>query len=94
MRVTRVPPGACCASVTARPLARSVSIDASSIKGRHLDSCFNFSGDELKTLLRMAAGLKRRLRAPDSAPYRPLVRSLFCFSLSGCFFLRCHFTSP
>ena len=72
-------PRACARALTralrAAP-ARALSIDASALRGRDLDTMFSFTGDEQRTLLRMAAGLKKRLRAPDSKPYTPLVRSL------------------
>ena len=48
------------------------SIDASSMQGRDLDTMFSFSGAEQRTLLKMAASLKKRLRPSLSAPYLPL----------------------
>ena len=52
---------------------RFLSTDASSLRGRDLDTMFSFTGAEQRTLLRLSAGLKARLRAADSAPYQPLV---------------------
>ena len=56
--------------------ALSTSIDASSMLGRDLDTMFSFTGDEQRTLLRLAAALKARLRDPHAKPYQPLVRDL------------------
>jgi ornithine carbamoyltransferase len=56
--------------------ARGISIDASSLRGRDLDSLLSFTGDEQRTLLAMARALKQRLRAPSAAaPLQPLVGS-------------------
>ena len=56
--------------------ARAISIDASSLRGRDLDSLLSFTGDEQRTLLAMARALKQRLRAPSAAaPLQPLVGS-------------------
>lgn len=54
--------------------ARALSIDASGMQYRDLDTMFSFTGDEQRTLLRMSSALKARLRGPDSKPYLPLVR--------------------
>lgn len=43
------------------------------MKGRDLDTMFSFSGDEQRSLLRLSAALKARLRAPDAKPFQPLV---------------------
>jgi len=52
--------------------ARALSIDASSLRGRHLDSLFSLSAAELRALLDISRALKARLtRAPAS--FRPLV---------------------
>lgn len=67
-----------------RALARAASgaaaplrtLDASSLRGRHLDSLFSLSAAELRVLLDVGHALKRRLRREPGA-YRPLVgRSL------------------
>ena len=51
---------------------RALSIDASSLRGRHLDSLFSLSAAELRAALNIARALKARLlKAPAS--YRPLV---------------------
>jgi len=52
--------------------ARALSIDASSLRGRDLDTLFSLSGAEVRVLLDMAKALKARLRAPGAAPYTPL----------------------
>lgn len=54
-----------------RPAARALHIDASSLKGRHLDSLFSLSAAELTTLLDLSAALKRALRKSTVA-YAPL----------------------
>lgn len=52
--------------------SRGVVHDALSLKGRDLDTMFSLTGEEQRTLLQMAAGLKKRLRDPTSRPYQPL----------------------
>lgn len=63
-------------SSTTRPLfslaRRSVTYDASSLRGRDLDTMFSFSGAEQRMLLQMASALKKRLRPSLSTPYLPL----------------------
>ena len=49
-----------------------VTIDASGLQGRDLDTMFSFTGVEQRTLLSMAAALKKRLRPSLSKPYLPL----------------------
>ncbi len=54
--------------------AAPFSVDASSLRGKHLDNMFLLSKGELRALLDISHGLKKKLKAaPDS--YRPLVRS-------------------
>ena len=53
------------------PYARS--LDASSLKGRHLDSLFSLTGAEIDTLLRIAAALKEAMGRRRQV-YQPLVR--------------------
>ena len=55
--------------------ARRISIDASSMRGRDLDSMFSLTGQEQRVLLQMAAALKKRLGPPNSKPFQPLVGS-------------------
>ena len=53
------------------PYARQ--LDASSIKGRHLDDLFSFTGAELEALLAMAHALKHQMGTLKRV-YQPLVR--------------------
>jgi ornithine carbamoyltransferase len=55
-----------------RAARRALSIDASSLRGRHLDSLLSLSAAELRATLDIARALKARLRAAP-ASYRPLV---------------------
>jgi len=48
--------------------ARALSIDASSLRGRDLDTLFSLSGAEVRVLLDMAKALKARLPAPSIPP--------------------------
>lgn len=52
--------------------ARCISIDASSLKGKHLDNMFLLDAQEHKALLDCAAVLKKLLRGTGKV-YRPLV---------------------
>ncbi len=65
-------PSASRASAFAQP-SRNLSVDASSLKGRHLDNLFLTSAGELAALLRISHGLRKKLTA-DPSSYRPLVR--------------------
>lgn len=56
------------------PTVRAMSIDASSMRGKHVDNMFLLSSSEIRAVLDIAAGLKAKLRRTDVV-YRPLVRS-------------------
>jgi hypothetical protein len=62
-------------AATAAAPRRALSIDASSMRGRDLDTMFSFTGHEQRTLLAMAGALKKRLRAPGAKPFQPLLGS-------------------
>jgi hypothetical protein len=69
--VRRVP----AAAVSLRSMSASpgpITIDASSLKGRHLDTLASLSTTELKTLLAMSVALKERMKRPGYV-YQPLV---------------------
>jgi ornithine carbamoyltransferase len=59
------------ASSSAPAPAPGSSVDASSLRGRHLDSLLSLSARELRALLNISHGLRRRL-AHAPAAYRPL----------------------
>ena len=50
--------------------ARGVHVDASSLKGRHLDSLFSLTGVEMTALLDLSAALKASLRGNAGAAAR------------------------
>jgi ornithine carbamoyltransferase len=56
---------------TASPYARS--LDLSSLKGRHLDDLFSFTGAELEGLLRLSHALRDKMGVKKEV-YQPLVR--------------------
>lgn len=60
-------------AASGKRLARAYSVDASSLKGKHLDNLFLTSAEELRVLLKISHGLKKKLAA-DPGSYRPLVR--------------------
>jgi hypothetical protein len=60
-------------AASGKRLARAYSVDASSLKGKHLDNLFLTSAEELRALLKISHGLKKKLTA-DPGSYRPLVR--------------------
>lgn len=62
---------ACGRSVSSSPYART--LDASSIKGRHLDDLFSFTGSEIETLLKISHALKDKMGVRKEV-YQPLVR--------------------
>lgn len=57
---------------TASPYARS--LDVSSLKGRHLDDLFSFTGAELEGLLRLSHALRDKMGVKKEV-YQPLVHA-------------------
>jgi hypothetical protein len=53
--------------------ARAASVDASPLRGAHLDNMFDLTPRDLRALLDISHGLKAKL-SKDPASYRPLVR--------------------
>ena len=58
------------------------SLDASSIKGRHLDDLFSFTSTELETMLRISHALKSKMGVKKEI-YQPLVGSLVAIGSSA-----------
>lgn len=54
-----------------QPYARA--LDASSIKGRHFDDLFSFTGSEIEALLKISHALKLKMGVQKQV-YQPLVR--------------------
>lgn len=54
------------------PYART--LDATSIKGRHLDDLFSFTGSEIEALLKISHALKDKMGVRKQV-YQPLVRA-------------------
>ena len=71
--LSRISSAAGRAQRAAAPGRRLLSVDASSFKGRSLDNLFELSPQELRALLDISHGLKKKLQANPSS-YRPLVR--------------------
>ncbi len=60
------------ASSLSSSAAATRHVDVSSVRGRHIDSLFSFSADEITALLDMSAALKGALRRTGLV-YQPLV---------------------
>lgn len=61
-----------CRPFSSTSITRHSSVDVSSLKGKHFDNLFLLSSDEIKQLLRISHGLKKKLTRNPSC-YQPLV---------------------